>query len=34
MSLQAQWVNQLKKELKTDSLSEFQSEIEGLSWDF
>ena len=34
MSLQAQWVNQLKKELKTDSFSEFQSEIEGLSWDF
>ncbi len=34
MSLQEQWVNQLKKELKTDSLSEFHSEIEELSWKF
>ena len=34
MSLQAQWVNQLKKELKTDSLRDFHSEIEELSWDF
>lgn len=34
MSQQEQWVNQLKKELKSESLSEFQSEIEGLRWEF
>ena len=31
---QEQWVNQLKKELKAESLSEFQSDIEGLRWEF
>ncbi|MFM1809403.1 MAG: hypothetical protein RLZZ382_628, partial [Bacteroidota bacterium] len=34
MSQQEQWVNQLKKELKAESLSEFQSDIEGLRWEF
>jgi methylmalonyl-CoA mutase len=34
MSQQEQWVNQLKKELKAETLSEFQSDIEGLRWEF
>jgi len=34
MSQQEQWVNQLKKELKSETLSEFQSDIEGLRWEF
>jgi len=34
MSQQEHWVKQLKKELKSESLSEFQSDIEDLRWEF
>jgi methylmalonyl-CoA mutase len=34
MSLQEEWVNQLKKELKSSELRTFHSEIEDLRWEF
>ncbi len=34
MSLQEEWVNQLKKELKSSELGSFHSEIEALHWEF
>jgi hypothetical protein len=34
MSLQEEWVKQLKKELKSSELPSFHSEIEDLHWEF
>ncbi len=34
MSLKEEWVNQLKKELKSSEIKSFQSEIEDLRWEF